>query len=139
MKRLIPLFAILAVCSARADILPGLEAYGDLTLVDEVECATDTTHEFHDFPENASYPTNLLGSACRVIEHPSGNSGFFSFRLGKDKGLVAHDMYLLVVEYPEDVPRTATLLNRAMNSRNSWHTGISVGETMVAGRPIPSR
>ena len=35
MKRLLPLLALLSL-SARADVLPGLEAYGDLTLVDEV-------------------------------------------------------------------------------------------------------
>lgn len=115
-----------------ADILPGLEAYGDLTLVDEVNCATDTTHEFHELPAGASSVQTILGSPCRVLPHPSGEAGFFSYRLGKGKGLVAHDMYLLVVEYPDDVPRTASLLNRAMNSRNGWHTGISVGETMVA-------
>ena len=132
MKRLLPLFAVLAACSAHADIVPGLEAYGDLTLVDEVNCATDTTHEFHEHASNASSVQTILGSECRVLPHPSGEAGFFSYRLGKGKGLVAHDMYLLVVEYPEDVPRTVTLINRAMNSRNGFHTGISIGETLNA-------
>ena len=132
---LLPLLPFLAL-SARADILPGLEAYGDLTLVDEVNCATDTTHEFHEYTgagpySCGSYVTNILGSACRVLEHAEKDDLYFSYRIGKGKGLVAHDMYLLVVEYPEDVPRTATLINRAMNSRNGWHTGISVGETVV--------
>lgn len=126
------LVSILFALTADADILPGLEAYGDLSLVDEVDCATDTTHEFHEHASNASSVQTILGSECRVLPHPSDEAGFFSYRLGKEKGLVAHDMYLLVVEYPEDVPRTATLINRAMNSRNGFHTGISVGETMVA-------
>ena len=127
------LLALFAVAQAvKADILPGLEAYGDLTLVDEVDCATDTTHEFHVHSNGVTQVETILGSACRTMAHPNGESGFFSYRIGKGKGLVAHDMYLLVVEYPEDVPRTATLINRAMNSRNGFHTGISVGETMVA-------
>lgn len=41
--------------SARADIPPGLEAYGDLTLVGEVDCAADTTHEFHEYAGAAAY------------------------------------------------------------------------------------
>ncbi len=136
-RHAVPLLLSLLAVSARADILPGLEAYGDLTLVDEVECATDTTHEFHEYAgagpySCGSYVTNILGSACRVLEHAAADDLYFSYRLGKGKGLVAHDMYLLIVEYPEDVPRTATLINRAMNSRNGWHTGISVGETLVA-------
>ena len=54
-----------------ADILPGLEAYGDLTLVDEVDCAADTAHDLRDYPDGASYVTNILGSDCRAIAHPS--------------------------------------------------------------------
>ena len=131
MKRILPLLALLAL-SARAAVVPGLEAYGDLTLVDEVNCATDTSHEFHEHESGASSVQTILGSPCRVLPHPAANAGFFSYRLGKGKGLVAHDMYLLVVEYPDDVPRTANLLNRAMNSRNGWHTGNSVGDTLVA-------
>ena len=126
------LASVLFASTADADILPGLEAYGDLTPVDEVDCATDTTHEFHVHSNGVTQVETILGSACRTMAHPDGESGFFSYRIGKGKGLVAHDMYLLVVEYPEDVPRTATLINRAMNSRNGFHTGISVGETMVA-------
>ena len=133
MKRTLALFAALMLAlPAAAATVPGLEAYGDLTLVDEVNCATDTTHEFHEHESGASSVQTILGSPCRVLPHPAANAGFFSYRLGKGKGLVAHDMYLLVVEYPDDVPRTANLLNRAMNSRNGWHTGNSVGDTLVA-------
>ncbi|MBR1609192.1 MAG: hypothetical protein IJ678_06210 [Kiritimatiellae bacterium] len=125
--------ALCAPVPAAADIVPGLEAYGDLSLVDEVICATDVEHEFHDYPEGASYATNILGSACRVLAHPSGVDGFLSWRLGKGKDLEPHAMYLLVAEYPEDVPRTATLINKATNSRNGFHTGWTVGQSTSGG------
>ena len=116
-----------------ADILPGLEAYGDLTLVDEVNCATDTAHQFHDYPAGSSSVQTILGSSCRVLPHPSDSAGYMSWTLGKGKGLEASAMYLLVAEYPEDVPRTGTLMNRAMRSFTGFHTGMSVGNSMNGG------
>lgn len=116
-----------------ADILPGLEAYGDLTLVDEVNCATDTAHQFHDCPAGSSSVQTILGSSCRVLPHPSDSAGYMSWTLGKGKGLEASAMYLLVAEYPEDVPRTGTLMNRAMRSFTGFHTGMSVGNSMNGG------
>ena len=98
MKDCIVLFCLMfAAFFSRADILPGMEAYGDLTLVDEVECATDVEHEFHVHSNGVTQVETILGSACRTMAHPNGESGFFSYRIGKGKGLVAHDMYLLVV------------------------------------------
>ena len=134
MKRLLTaLLASAAALAARADILPGLEAYGDLTLVDEIECATDTAHEFHEYPDGASYVTNIFGSACRAMAHPAGSAGYLSYRLGAGLGLVPHDMYLLVAEYPEDVPRTVTLINKAMDSRNGFYTGKATGQSLSGG------
>ena len=134
MKRLstVLLLSVLAL-SARADILPGLEAYGDLTLVDEVKCATDTTHEMHDYPAGSSYATNILGSACRAMAHPTACAGYLSWKLGRDKGLEPHAMYLLVAEYPEDVARTVTLFNKGMDSRNGFYTGYAAGQSLSGG------
>ena len=116
----------------RAETIAGLESYGDLTLVDSIDCATDAAHEFHQYPDNASSVTTILGESCRTMPHIEGSASYFSYRLGAGKGLVAGDMYLLVVEYPDDVPRTMTLLNRAMDSRNGFHTGRSIGDTLNA-------
>lgn len=54
---------------ATAEIVPGLETYGDLTLVDTIECATDTQHSFREFPAGRSYVSNILGQACIVMHH----------------------------------------------------------------------
>lgn len=131
-------FAAFASATALAGLfsfaatVDGLEGYGSLTLVDSVVCATDSTHEFHEYPSGGSSVSTLLGSACRVLAHQDGSAAYFSYRLGRGKGLVPGDMYLLVVEYPEDAPRTVTLINRAMDSRNGYHTGWSVGDTLQA-------
>ena len=125
--------ALCAPVPAAADIVPGLEAYGDLTLVDEVDCAADAVHEFHEYPEGASKVETILGSPCRVLPHPTGVDGFFSYRIGKGKGLEPHAMYLLVAEDPEDAPRTATLINKATNSRTGFHTGYTVGQSTSGG------
>ena len=130
-----PLLLTVLIFSAlvgRSGTVPGLESYGDLTLVDSIDCATDTAHEFHQYPDGGSKVETVLGSPCRTLAHQSGTAAYFSYRLGAGKNLVPGDMYLLVAEYPDDVPRTMTLINRAMDSRNGFHTGRSVGDTINA-------
>ena len=139
-----PLFAstisaVLFLCaSTRAETVAGLEFYGPLTLVDSVECATDQTHAFHEYPAGRSYATNILGQACRALEHVraeetsngSESGAFFSYRLGAGANLVPKDPYLLVVDYPDDAPRTVTLGNRGAGTRVGYHTGYTIGDAM---------
>ena len=136
MKTLSLLLAVagtLGAFTANSGTIEGLESYGDLTLVDSIDCATDEgAHIFHESPQGGSSIAEILGSKCRVMSHADGTASYFSYRLGKGKGLKPGDMYLLVVEYPDDLPRTATLLNRAMDSRNGFHTGRTVGDTLNA-------
>ena len=74
-RPLIPAVAALLILSfpAFSDIVPGLEEFGELTLVDSIECATDTAHRKGDSPAGRSYVTNILGEAC-VALHPVANS-----------------------------------------------------------------
>lgn len=123
---------------ATAEIVPGLETYGDLTLVDSIECATDTQHSFREFPAGRSYVSNILGQACIVMHHvktsetSNGNesSAYMSWRIGKGKNLVPSDPYLFVVEYPDDAPRSSTIINRGAPTRRGFHTGITVGDAL---------
>lgn len=123
---------------ATAEIVPGLETYGDLTLVDSIECATDTQHSFREFPAGRSYVSNILGQACIVMHHvktsetSNGNesSAYISWRIGKGKNLVPSDPYLFVVEYPDDAPRSSTIINRGAPTRRGFHTGITVGDAL---------
>ena len=104
MKRLLPLLVLLAG-SVRAEIVPGLEDFGSVTLVDSIDCANDTAHRFRDYPAGRSYVTNILGRATRVMHHVTKeqNGGkrtgaYVSWRVGEGKGLVPNDPYLLVVD-----------------------------------------
>lgn len=130
--------AILALAvSAAAEIVPGLEDYGSVTLVDSIDCATDATHRFRDYPAGRSYVSNILGRATRVMHHVTleENNGkrtgaYVSWRVGEGKGIVPNDPYLLVVDYPDDAPRSVTLFNFGIAARHGWHTGFTVGASM---------
>ncbi len=135
-RRLLPLLFALAIPAA-GEIVPGLEDFGSVTLVDSIDCARDTTHRFRDYPAGRSYTTNILGRLTRVMHHVTKeeNNGqrtgaYVSWRVGEGKGLVPNDPYLLVVDYPDDAPRTVTLFDFAMGARHGYHTGFTVGVSM---------
>ena len=141
MKRILALSALLALPAA-GDIVAGLEDFGSVTLVDSIDCsksrAQDEIHQFRDYPAGRSYVTNILQSATRVMHHVRSeettkgqrSGAYVSWRVGKGKGLVPNDPYLLVVEYPDDAPRTVTLFDFAMGARHGYHTGFTVGVSM---------
>ena len=134
---LLPCLLALALPAA-GEIVTGLEDFGSVTLVDSIDCANDTTHRFRDYPAGRSYVTNILQSATRVMHHvrneetTKGNrsGAYVSWRVGEGKGLVYNDPYVLVVEYPDDAPRTVTLFDFAMGARHGYHTGFTVGVSM---------
>lgn len=129
----------------RADVVPGLEVFGDLTLVDEIDCATDTTHRFRDYPAGRSYVTNILGVSTRAMTHvkKSETSGgkqsgsYISWRVGEGQGIIPNDPYVMVVDYPDEAPRSVTLVNFGIGSRHGYHTGFTVGESMSPVVAVP--
>ena len=133
---LLPLLIALALPAA-GGIVPGLEDFGSVTLVDSIDCAA-STHRFRDYPVGRSYVTNILGSATRVMHHVRNeetskgqrSGAYVSWRVGEGKGLVYNDPYVLVVDYPDDAPRTVTLFDFAMGARHGYHTGFTVGVSM---------
>ena len=127
---LVPTALFAASSAVRADLYPGLEDFGSLTLVDEIDCATDTTHRFRDYPRGASYVTNVLGRATRVLHHRNDKGAYVSWRVGEGKGIVPNEPYVLVVDYPDDAPRSVTLMNFGNGTRHGWHTGFTVGDSM---------
>lgn len=135
MKTMLSLtIAFAVVCAVRSETVSGLESYGDLTLVDSVDCGTDNAHSFRDFPSGNSYVSNILGRVCRVIHHVPKNSAnkesgaYISWRIGADANLVPNAPYLLVVDYPDDAPRSATVMNYGAPSRRGFHTGATIGD-----------
>ena len=115
-------------------IVEGLEIYGALTLVDEIDCslplADDPDHLFRDYPAGASYVTNILGVDTRVLHHRDDTGAYVSWRVGKGKGIVPNEPYVLVVDYPDEAPRSVTLMNFGNGTRHGYHTGFTVGDSM---------
>ena len=111
-------------------IVPGLEMYGALTLVDEIDCANDTTHRFRDYPAGESSVETILGVPTRVMAHKSDTCCYVSWRVGEGKGIVPNDPYVLVVDYPDDAPRSVTVFNFGNATRHGYHTGWTVGDSM---------
>ncbi|MBR1921463.1 MAG: hypothetical protein IJ829_05610 [Kiritimatiellae bacterium] len=121
--------ALGALCAARADIVPGLEDYGSVTLVDAIDCAADTAHRFREYPTGGSYVSNILGRATRVMHHYANTCAYVSWRLGEGKGIVPNDPYVLVVDYPDEAPRSVTLFNFGNATRHGYHTGWTAGDS----------
>lgn len=129
--RLFHAAAALAALSAAAEaaLVPGLEDYGSVTLVDEIDCAADSAHRFREYPAGKSYVTNILGRATRAMDHDASTCCYVSWRLGEGKGIVPNDPYVLVVDYPDDAPRSVTLFNFGNATRHGYHTGWTAGDS----------
>ncbi len=108
-----------------------VSVWTNLTLVDEVICATDATHLFAEYPTGGNVASSTLGSACRVLANPtSAGVQYFAYRLGQGKGLQAGQGYVLHVEYPEDQPRSLFVLNYGCETTRGFHTGRTVGDAL---------
>jgi len=103
--------------------------FGKLPLVDEIDCAGDLAeHGFIESPPGASYVTTILGRPCRVLKKTPGEAAYFAYRIGKWKLLEPGRAYVLVVEYPEDAPRTVIVMNGGNETIRGFHTGATVGD-----------
>ena len=128
----------LLAAPARADIVPGLEEFGELTLVDSIECAADTAHRWRDYPAGRSFVTNILGEACvamRPVAASATSKGqesasYVAWRVGEGRGLVPGDPYVLVIDYPDDAPRSATVMNFGTWTHHGFATGFAVPDSM---------
>ena len=132
------LLAAGAAAPAGADIVAGLEEFGELTLVDSIECASDAAHLRRDYPAGRSYATNILGAACVAIEPlanaetPNGleSACYVAWRVGRGRGIVPNDPYVLVIDYPDDAPRSGTVMNFGNWTHHGFATGFAVPDCM---------
>ena len=111
-----------------------LPFFGAVTVVDAVDAAAATAddHRFEDFPAGASAATNLLGRACRTLAVQEKGSAVLKWRLGEGRGVKPNGAYVVVVEYPDDLPRDYLIRNNANNSRRSFYTGAAIGDAWAA-------
>lgn len=107
--------------------LPAVFDFSKLNLVEKIDCASaPAAGSFRQFPEDASRVETILGRACRVLPNDSGHMKYFAYKVGDGKGLKAGAAYVLVVEYPEDKPRTMYVLNRGNETGRGLATGSAV-------------
>ncbi len=104
-----------------------LPPFGNVKVVDEVDC-TKTDHRFEDYPKGSSKVEKILGRSCRVLAVQDGKSSYVNWRLGEGKGLKPNGAYVIVLEYPDDKPRSFFVRNYGNNSRRSFYTGTATGD-----------
>ncbi len=102
--------------------------FGMLELVDEVRCGDPSDpHPLIEDPVGGSTTTTLLGQPARLLA-PDHTAKLFAYNLGGGKGLVAGQAYLLVVEFPDDLPRTVVVVNRGADFKRAFSTGTAIGD-----------
>ena len=105
-----------------------LPPFGEVKVLDTVDC-TKTDHDFVEMPAGCSKVETVLGRACRVLPMQDGEGGaMISYRLGKGKGLKPNGSYVIVMDYPDDLPRNYVIVNRATDSHRAFSTGVSFGD-----------
>ncbi len=105
--------------------------FGRLSLVDEIDCASDaTTHMFRQSPAHASRVETVLGKRCRVLAPVKREASYIAYRIGRMKLLRPGAAYVLAVEYPEDAPRSMVVINTGNETSRGFHTGLTVGDAL---------
>ncbi|MBQ9432298.1 MAG: hypothetical protein IJU44_12190 [Kiritimatiellae bacterium] len=115
--------AAIAILAAAMSLPP----FGDVKVVDEIDCAK-TDHGFEDYPKGESRVETVLDVPCRVLDVQDGRPSYLAWRLGEEKRLKPNGAYVVVIEYPDDVPRSFFVRNYGNNSRRSFYTGAATGD-----------
>jgi len=103
--------------------------YGTLSLVDEIICAQpDMDHAMVESPAGVSRIETILGRQARVLPPTDGQAAYMSYRIGKMKLLRPGTPYVLMVDYPEDAPRSMVIINTGNETSRGFHTGPTLGD-----------
>ncbi len=130
--RLLALAAHLcAVCPARAGTDAG-PPFGELPLVEEIDTATVPPSD--EEPSRASTTGELLGRPARQLA-PGPAAKAMTYRIGRGKGLVAGEAYLLSIEFPDDLPRAMFIMNRGSETARGFATGQALGDARMQYAP----
>jgi hypothetical protein len=116
--------------------------YQTLKLVDEITFGPDAdsqnAHAFKESTTGFSQVQTLLGKSCRVMPNTSDDGEYFAYQLANNAGLSAGKAYVLVVDYPEDKPRSVVILNHGAEINRGFHTGTTVGDALYAPYDRPT-
>lgn len=103
--------------------------FGMLPLIDEINVGDPADpHPFVEVPTGASRIESVLGRNARVLAPSTDSARHFAYRIGAGRGLVAGRAYLLVVDYPDDAPRTIAILQRGADQVRTISTGQAIGD-----------
>lgn len=97
-----------------------------LKLIDEIDTAK--VAPYYESAPGVSQVQDILGRPARVLP-PGDKAEAIAYMIGKGKGLVAGNAYILTVDYPDDISRTIFLANRGADYVRGWSTGKAWGDT----------
>lgn len=125
--------ACLAFCALGAGADDLGPPYGNLPLVDQVDCATAPTGRYAEAPAGSVRVERLLGADCRVVgpTDAAPGPGYYAYKLGAGKGLKAGSVYVLAADFPEDKPRSVHIVNRGCEAFQGFHTGPTFGDCLL--------
>jgi len=129
--RILSLVALVLPLAARAADPAPVFDFSKLKLVQYIDCsANPPSNDFREFPADASKVETILGKKCRVLANDNDQVKYFAYNIGRNKGLKPGAAYVLVVEYPEDKPRTMFFLNRGNETGRGVSTGNAVPDAV---------
>lgn len=115
--------------------------FGSLTLIDTYHPSMPDGRETAAEPAGTAVNQQILGKPALVLapqndpgvvdtDYPYGRmqASYAAFVMGKNKGLVPGQAYVLEFDYPDDVPRQITFLNRGADLVRTVATGREFGD-----------
>jgi hypothetical protein len=106
--------------------------FGTLTLVDSFDPVAPGTRDTQMEPAGGFTTPNILGRQALMLT-PQNTAGdmkasYAAFLIGKNKGLVAGNAYVLEFDYPDDAPRHMVFVNRGADLVRTVSTGKEIGD-----------
>jgi hypothetical protein len=130
---LMPIVLVLCVLSVSLSGLSAAEldgVFGELRLVQEINCGEPASVPFAEHPADSSQVVRLLDSPHRVLPTGLAEPSYFAYRIGGGLGLKPGAAYVLAVDVPEDAPRSMFIGNWGCETMRGIHTGASVGDIL---------
>jgi dienelactone hydrolase len=106
--------------------------FGSLTLVDSFDPVSPGARATQMEPVGAFTTPTILGRQALMLtpQNAAGamQASYAAFVIGKNKGLVAGQAYVLEFDYPDDAPRHMVFLNRGADLVRTVATGKETGD-----------
>ncbi len=101
---------------------------GNVKPIHTIDCVK--TKPLSEYPEGSSRIETILGKPCRVLPKVKDKPSYMVYRIGRGKNLKPGQTYVLVIEYPEDKPRSYHICNWGCETVRGFATGSAVGDIL---------